>query len=72
MGGMKMSESDENAKALENPISEANVKAKPSTLKTLGAAAYFWLLLGLTGYSVYTAFGPGSKELRDPFDDHED
>lgn len=30
------------------------------------------LLLGLTGYSVYTAFGPGSKELRDPFDDHED
>ena len=30
------------------------------------------LLIGLTGYSVYTAFGPGSKELRDPFDDHED
>ena len=30
------------------------------------------LLLGLTGYSVYTPFGPGSKELRDPFDDHED
>lgn len=30
------------------------------------------LLLGLTGYSVYTAFGPGSRELRDPFDDHED
>ena len=30
------------------------------------------LLLWLTGYSVYTAFGPGSKELRDPFDDHED
>ena len=30
------------------------------------------LLLGLTGYSVYTDFGPGSRELRDPFDDHED
>ena len=30
------------------------------------------LLLGLTGYSVYTASGPGSKELRDPFDHHED
>ena len=30
------------------------------------------LLLGLTGYSVYTAFGPGSREPRDPFDDHED
>ena len=28
------------------------------------------LLLGVTGYSMYTAFGPGSKELRDPFEDH--
>lgn len=55
MGGMKMSESDENAKALENPTSEVNVKAKPSTLKTPGAAAYFWLLLGLTGLVVVMA-----------------
>ena len=30
------------------------------------------LLLGVTGYSVYTAFGPVSKELRDPFEEHED
>jgi len=30
------------------------------------------LLLGITGYSVYTAFGPVSKELRDPFEEHED
>ena len=50
-----MSESDENAKALENPTSEVNVKAKPSTLKTPGAAAYFWLLLGLTGLVVVMA-----------------
>lgn len=28
------------------------------------------LLLGVTGYSIYTAFGPGSKGLRDPFEDH--
>jgi PsbN protein len=28
------------------------------------------LLLGVTGYSMYTAFGPGSKGLRDPFEDH--
>ena len=55
MGGMKMSESDENAKALENPTSEVNVKAKPSTLKTSGAAAYFWLLLRLTGLVVVMA-----------------
>jgi len=32
----------------------------------------FGLLLGVTSYSVYTAFGPASKELRDPFEEHED
>ena len=30
------------------------------------------LLFGITGYSVYTSFGPISKELRDPFEEHED
>ena len=30
------------------------------------------LLLGFTGYSLYVGFGPGSKSLRDPFDEHED
>ena len=30
------------------------------------------VLLGITGYSVYTAFGPSSKKLRDPFEEHED
>ena len=30
------------------------------------------VLLGVTGYSIYTAFGPVSKELRDPFEEHED
>ena len=30
------------------------------------------LLLGITTYSVYTAFGPTSKNLRDPFEEHED
>ena len=30
------------------------------------------LLLGVTGYSIYTAFGPISKELRDPFEEHEE
>ena len=29
-------------------------------------------LLGLTGFGVYQAFGPPSKALDDPFDDHED
>jgi len=30
------------------------------------------VLLGLTGFGVYQAFGPPSKALDDPFDDHED
>nr|YP_009313371.1 Photosystem II protein N [Dichotomaria marginata]YP_009313575.1 Photosystem II protein N [Galaxaura rugosa]SCW21625.1 Photosystem II protein N [Dichotomaria marginata]SCW21829.1 Photosystem II protein N [Galaxaura rugosa] len=30
------------------------------------------LLLGITGYSIYTAFGPSAKELRDPFEEHEE
>ncbi|MFM7264456.1 MAG: photosystem II reaction center protein PsbN [Cyanobium sp.] len=30
------------------------------------------VLLGLTGFGVYTAFGPPSKRLTDPFDDHDD
>nr|YP_009396064.1 photosystem II protein N [Dasya naccarioides]ARW65250.1 photosystem II protein N [Dasya naccarioides] len=30
------------------------------------------LLLGITGYSIYTAFGPISKNLRDPFEEHEE
>jgi PsbN protein len=30
------------------------------------------ILLGVTGYSLYTSFGPASKNLRDPFEEHED
>jgi len=30
------------------------------------------ILLGITGYSVYVAFGPNAKDLRDPFEEHED
>ncbi|MEB3166283.1 MAG: photosystem II reaction center protein PsbN [Cyanobacteriota bacterium] len=30
------------------------------------------VLLALTGFGVYTAFGPPSKSLTDPFDDHDD
>ena len=29
-------------------------------------------LLTLTGYSIYLGFGPGSEDLRDPFEEHED
>jgi|TARA_B110000208_G_C11626436_1_gene379209 PsbN protein len=30
------------------------------------------LLVGITGYSVFTSFGPASQVLRDPFEEHED
>jgi PsbN protein len=30
------------------------------------------VLLGLTGLGIYLAFGPPSKGLTDPFDDHDD
>ena len=30
------------------------------------------LLLGITGYLVYSAFGPSAKNLIDPFEEHEE
>ena len=30
------------------------------------------VLLALTGFGIYTAFGPPAKQLSDPFDDHDD
>ena len=30
------------------------------------------LLLGVTAYSIYTAFGQEKKNLRDPLEEHED
>jgi PsbN protein len=36
------------------------------------ALAVLVALLGLTGFGIYTAFGPPSKQLTDPFDDHDD
>ena len=36
------------------------------------ALAVLAVLLGLTGFGIYTAFGPPSKQLSDPFDEHDD
>ena len=34
---------------------------------------FVWcLLLSITAYSLYVGFGPPSKQLRDPFEEHED
>lgn len=42
---------------------------EPATVLIISVAI---VLLGVTGFSVYTAFGPPSKQLADPFDEHED
>ena len=30
------------------------------------------VLFGFTGFGIYTSFGPPSKQLEDPFDEHDD
>ncbi|MBR8830842.1 MAG: Protein PsbN [Chroococcopsis gigantea SAG 12.99] len=30
------------------------------------------ILAAITGWAIYTAFGPPAAELNDPFDDHDD
>ena len=32
----------------------------------------WYLLLSVTGYSIYIGFGPPAEQLRDPFEEHED
>ncbi len=47
-------------------------------IKRMDSPAFFFtfflgfLLLSATGYSIYVSFGPPSKKLRDPFEEHED
>ncbi len=36
------------------------------------AIAMLVILLGLTGFGVYTAFGPPARALDDPWDEHDD
>lgn len=42
---------------------------EPATVLSISIAAF---LVAITGFIIYTAFGPPSKELSDPFEDHED
>ena len=43
--------------------------SSPALSVAIGVLA---VLLGMTCFGVYQAFGPPSKALDDPFDDHED
>ncbi len=42
---------------------------EPAIVLIISVAA---IVIGITGYGIYTSFGPPSKELADPFEDHED
>ncbi|WP_442922027.1 photosystem II reaction center protein PsbN [Microcoleus sp. S36a_B3] len=46
-------------------------------LPNMEPAAFLGISLGvclvaITGFTIYTAFGPPAKQLRDPFEEHED
>ncbi|MCC5613874.1 MAG: photosystem II reaction center protein PsbN [Nostoc sp.] len=42
---------------------------EPAIVLSISMAA---VVVAITGLSIYTSFGPPSKQLNDPFDDHED
>jgi PsbN protein len=42
---------------------------EPATVLSISLCA---IVVGIAAFSIYTSFGPPSKELADPFDDHED
>lgn len=42
---------------------------EPATVLSISIGV---VIIAITTFSVYTAFGPPSKQLDDPFEDHED
>ncbi|WP_124976714.1 photosystem II reaction center protein PsbN [Aphanothece sacrum] len=42
---------------------------EPATVLSITIAA---ILVVITGFAIYTAFGPPATQLDDPFEDHED
>ena len=41
-------------------------------ITTLVAISIYGLLVSLTGYALYIAYGQPSQQLRDPFKEHKD
>jgi PsbN protein len=41
----------------------------PATVLSITIGLFF---VAVTGYGIYTAFGPPSTQLDDPYDDHDD
>lgn len=42
---------------------------QPATVLIISVGS---IVIAFTAFAVYTAFGPPSKQLADPFDEHED
>ena len=42
---------------------------EPATVLSISIGA---IVIAITGFAIYTAFGPPAAELNDPFEDHED
>ena len=42
---------------------------EPATVLSIAIGS---ILLVITAYAIYTAFGPPAAQLSDPFEDHED
>jgi PsbN protein len=42
---------------------------EPATVLIISVGA---VLIAVTAFAIYTSFGPPSKQLADPFDEHED
>ncbi len=42
---------------------------EPATVLSISIGA---IVIIITGFAVYTAFGPPAAQLSDPFEDHED
>jgi PsbN protein len=57
---------------METSVIEAGAAAASPSPALSVAIAVLAVLLGLTGFGIYLAFGPPSKGLTDPFDDHDD
>ena len=48
---------------------EQFMSMEPAAMISISVAA---ALVAVTGFAIYMSFGPPSKQLADPFDDHED
>ncbi|HEY9744297.1 MAG TPA: photosystem II reaction center protein PsbN [Coleofasciculaceae cyanobacterium] len=42
---------------------------EPATVLSIVIGVF---VIAVTGFSIYTSFGPPSAQLSDPFEDHED